>query len=95
MSNTFEPSRTIHEPIHTYPLKSDESLVNALINALSEEPINQNPAEREPLHNWINCDALETAISSACPELHIATIVWDHRVVITSDSVEVYEPVAS
>lgn len=80
------------EPILTYSCSLEQERERAIVAAFSKESIDINPAEMEPLYEWVDLEALSKLLESTRGDARISTVIWGHQVTMTSDTVEVYEP---
>jgi len=80
------------DPTLTHPHSDAHELATALVTAFSDRTVDVDPEEREPLHEWLCLDAVEALFASS-PDAQVETVVWDHRVVLTADAVQVFERV--
>ena len=88
----ISPDDSLREPILTYSRSLDEEAEHAIVAAFSTEPINLNPAEMEPLYEWVDVEALNELLASSRGETRISTTIWGYQVTITADTVEVHGP---
>jgi hypothetical protein len=77
-------------PVVTYSRDGDENGVDAIVSAFSTTPLDLDLAERDPLYEWIDLDALDALFESARDDVTLSTIIWNHPIVITADDIEVY-----
>lgn len=89
-SDAISPDNSLREPILTYSRSLEQAAEHAIVAAFTNESINLNPAEREPLYEWVDIEALNELLDCTRGDTRISTIIWGYRVIITSDTVEVY-----
>jgi len=77
-------------PVVTYARDGEENGVDAIVSAFAKTPLDVDLAERDPLYEWIDLDALDALFESTRDDVALSTIIWDHPVVITADDIEVY-----
>ena len=80
------------DPTLTHTHDDARELAKALVRAFSDRTVDVDTADREPLHEWLCLDAVESLFASS-PDARVDTVVWDHRVVLTADAVQVFERV--
>ncbi len=79
------------DPIVTYTRGPNERCVNSIVAAFGKDSVGVAPERREPLHQWADFDAVETLLQSARRDLRLSMVLWDHPVVITPQTVEIYD----
>lgn len=89
--SAISTDNSTQEPIVTYSRSLEQEGENAIVAAFSKDPININPAEMEPLYEWVDVPVLDRLIESTRVNARISTVIWGHQVTITSDTVEIYE----
>lgn len=80
------------DPILTTKLGDGDEMAAALVSAFSDHRVDVDPAEREPLHEWVSLEAVE-ALFASTTDARLDAVVWDHRVVLTGEAVQVVERV--
>lgn len=78
------------EPILTYSRSLEQEGEDAIVAAFSKESVSLNPAEMEPLYEWVDIEALDKLVESARGDARISTVIWGYRVTVTSGTVELY-----
>ncbi|SDX86505.1 hypothetical protein [Halobellus clavatus] len=84
------PNPADSDPIATYVWTGEEDGANAVVAAFSEGPLDGIPTDNGTLYQWIDTDAIDSLLASAHDDVELSTVIWDHPVVITRDTVEVY-----
>lgn len=92
MPEDVQSDRPAPDPLLTYRLGPGETRLEALLDAFAADPVGVDPGDREPLHDWIDIEALDHLIESARDTIRVSAWIWGHRVAITCDTVEIYEP---
>lgn len=87
---TISSDTSLREPILTYSRSLEQEAEHAIVAAFSTESINLNPAEMEPLYEWVDVEALNELLDSSHGDTRVSTSIWGYQVTITSDTVEVY-----
>lgn len=81
------------EPAVTTSIDSEDELVATIVEAFADEAVDVDPADREPLYEWIDPDGLAAVLTSSRRDCRVEAVIWGHRTVITPDGVEIDEPV--
>lgn len=79
------------DAVLSYERSDDEEMATALVSAFADPAVDVDLADRETLHEWLSLEAVEDLLASGHDDLGISAVVWDHDVVITAESIEVYE----
>ncbi|RLM57486.1 hypothetical protein DVK02_06895 [Halobellus sp. Atlit-31R] len=80
------------EPVVTYARDTEDAGVEAVVSAFSAQPLDVDPADRGPIYEWIDLEAIDSLFDSARDDVRLSTIIWNHPVVLTTDRIEVYDP---
>jgi len=80
------------EPVLTYSRSPGQTGMDAIVAAFSERSVSIDPAEMDPLYEWVDVEALDTLVESTCGGARISTVIWGYQVTITPGTVEVYGP---
>ena len=83
-------------PVHQDPpngerlvtVKIEESTLEAVIDAF--ESVGVDTMAREPLTEWIDCDAVEVLPSTTEAPFSFCTRIWEYPIVVTEDAVHVF-----
>ncbi|MEF8781818.1 MAG: HalOD1 output domain-containing protein [Haloarculaceae archaeon] len=81
---------TAQTPIVEYR-RTDEPVFDAVMTAFSQHVTDVVPDEEKPVYEWVDFEALEALVESAREGACVTTFIWGHRVVITPETVEIYD----
>lgn len=87
----MEQAAETRPPAIVYTRSPDEPLLQAVVAAFSDPAVEVDPRAAEPIYEWVDFDGIDSVIESSQSEVRIATRIWDRQVVITADTVQVYD----
>jgi hypothetical protein len=76
----------------TYTIGNDESILIAIIEAFrAMDSMDSSLDDRETvLEDWIDTDALEQLCQTSDSHLRVSTIIWEHPVSITPETIQIF-----
>jgi hypothetical protein len=80
-----EPAR----PVARYPVDDGETVTEAVVAAF--DLVAARPDDGTVLYDHVDADALEALVADAGDETAVRTELWGHEVVVTGETVTVYE----
>jgi len=78
------------DPVVRHHVEANEPISAAVLTAF--EQLDDGIPDDTPLYDWIDLDAVELLFRDPSGDPSVVTTIWDHRVVLTPEFVEVAVP---
>lgn len=87
MDGRQQSSTCERDPVVRRHVDPDEPISAAVLAAF--EQLDCGVPDDSPLYDWIDLDAVELLFRNPSGDPSVVTTIWDHRVVLTPESVEI------